>query len=68
MKEHGSSGKKMNCREFIDNLAHSEHKYDPLMLKELYMAVSDQSFGSDFSADMQTEGDADADVHLQAFF
>lgn len=41
---HGKNNKKMTCREFIDNLLHTDFKYDLAMLKELYISVKEQSF------------------------
>uniref|UniRef100_A0A183CIS3 SEC7 domain-containing protein n=1 Tax=Globodera pallida TaxID=36090 RepID=A0A183CIS3_GLOPA len=48
--------KAMSCREFIDNMTHLEHnKYSHAMLRELFVAVSEQPFNCQAGSDETEE-------------
>ncbi|KAL3110097.1 hypothetical protein niasHT_015700 [Heterodera trifolii] len=52
-----ASEKAMSCREFIDNLSHSEHnKFDTAMLRELYVGVSERPINWRRTENDETEG------------
>uniref|UniRef100_A0A914HXV4 PH and SEC7 domain-containing protein 1 n=1 Tax=Globodera rostochiensis TaxID=31243 RepID=A0A914HXV4_GLORO len=55
-KVYDPSRKAMSCREFIDNMTHLEHnKYGHAMLRELFVAVSEQPFNCQTGSDETEE-------------